>query len=58
MPDDSIVTDVRQQRGQLLETAGGSLKALIQYLRQREVEAGRNPVRLGPQAPVAGSRAG
>ena len=58
MPDDAIVTDVRQQRERLLETAGGSLEVLIQYLRQRETEAGRKPVRLGPQEPVSAPHAG
>ncbi len=58
MSDDAIVTDGRHQRARLLQTAGGSLEALIQYLRQRETEAGRKPVRLGPQEPVAGPRAG
>jgi hypothetical protein len=58
MQDDAIVADIRQHRSELLEAAGGTLDALVQYLRQREREAGRTPVQLPPQALEPKSRAG
>lgn len=58
MPDDSIVAEVRLCRAKLLETAGGTVNTLVQYLREREAEAGRTPVQLPPQAPAPQSRAG
>jgi len=46
MADDIIVAEVRRQRAQLLETAGGSLAGLVKLLRTREEQAGRHPVTL------------
>lgn len=57
MPDDPIVDEVRQRRAELLETAGGTLGTLIQYLKQREAEAGRTPVQLSPRPPELQTRA-
>lgn len=58
MADDPIVADVRAQRAQLLEAAGGTLDGLIALLRRREAEAGRSAVTLptptgGRPAPVS-----
>ena len=53
MADDPIVADVRAQRAQLLEAAGGTLDGLIALLRRREDEAGRTAVTL--PAPTAGA---
>ena len=53
MPDDSIVAEVRTQRERLVETAGGTVEALVRFLRQREAEAGRIPVSLPKPVPVA-----
>ncbi|MGH7663208.1 MAG: hypothetical protein ACRENI_02760 [Gemmatimonadaceae bacterium] len=58
MPDESIVAEVRQCRAKLLATAGGTLDTLVQYLQERERQAGRTPVQLPPQAPTTQSRAG
>lgn len=58
MPDDSIAAEVRLCRAKLLETAGGTLDTLVHYLREREAEAGRTPVRLPPHTPAPQSRAG
>jgi hypothetical protein len=58
MPEDAIVTEVRERRAELLQTAGGTLEALVQYLQEREAEAGRTPVQRPPQAPTPQSRAG
>jgi hypothetical protein len=58
MADDPIVAEVRLCRAQLLETAGGTLDTLVQYLRDNEAAAGRTPVRLPPQEPAPHSRAG
>lgn len=58
MSDDSIVTEVREQRARLLATAGGTLESLVAYLRQREREAGRSPVNATPSTPAASSSTG
>lgn len=58
MPDDSIVAEVRIRRAKLVRTAGGMLDSMVQYLHEREAEAGRNPVRLPPRAPAPQSRVG
>ena len=49
MADDPIVDEVRQRRAELLETAGGTVGSLVQYLKQREAEARRTPIRLSPR---------
>ena len=51
MTDDPIVAEVRAQRAQRLETAGGTVEALVRFLRQQEVNAGR--VSISPPQPVA-----
>jgi hypothetical protein len=58
MQDDAIVAEVRQRRTQVLEAAGGTLDALVKYLRERERQAGRTPVQLPPQSTEPTSRAG
>jgi hypothetical protein len=52
MADDIIVAEVRQQRAQLLEAAGGSLTGLVKLLRAREEQAGRQSITL-PFVPAA-----
>ena len=57
MSEDPIVAEVREARSLLVEAAGGSLAALVRWLRARETQAGRQPVTLpsesaaGPGAP-------
>jgi hypothetical protein len=57
MTDDPVVADVRAQRAQLLEAAGGTLENLIDLLRRREHEARRIPIILSPPT-VAPTRPG
>lgn len=57
MSDDPIVAEVRAQRDQLVEAAGGTVEALVRLLREREAAAGRTAVTL-PREPVATTRAG
>ena len=57
MTDDPIVAEVRTQRARLLETAGGTVEALVGFLRQQEANAGRVAV-SPPAAAAAPTRAG
>ena len=56
--DDPIVTEVRAQRDQLVETADGTVEALVRLLREREAAAGRTSVSLPSREPAAATRAG
>ena len=58
MPEDQVVAEVRARRAQLLEEAGGSVAKLVEFLRQREADAGRTPVTNPPRPPVPQTRAG
>jgi hypothetical protein len=57
MPDDPIVAEVRLRRDELLREAGGTVDTLVQFLREQEAKAGREPVRLEPKV-VSSNRAG
>ena len=57
MPDDTVVAEVRNQRAQLLEAAGGTLDKLVEFLRRKQTEAGRTVVTLPARSTDAPSRA-
>ena len=56
MPEDSIGSEIRQARAQLLDAAGGSLEGLVRMLQTREQQAGRRPVDLASEAVTDTSR--
>ena len=53
MADDPIVAEGWTQRARLLETAGGTVDALVRFLRQQETSAGR--VAVSPARPSRSS---
>jgi hypothetical protein len=57
MSDDPIVAEVRIRRDEVLRKAGGTVDALVRFLKDHEAKAGREPVRLEPKV-VSSDRAG
>ena len=58
MAEDMVVKEVRAQRSELLEQAGGTVEQLVNLLRRREAEAGRASISLPPRPPATQTRAG